>query len=106
MFWAPFGSNYKGDIEFKDGRIDAVKYADMLKSKIEQINNHFWHEKWILQQDNEPYHRAKLTMNWFNKIKFEVLAWQPCSPDLKSIENVWGLLLRKIYCGGRHFYSI
>ena len=41
MFWAPFGWNYKSDIEFIDGRIDAVKYADMLKSKIEQINNHF-----------------------------------------------------------------
>ena len=41
MFWAPFGWNYKGDIEFIDGRIDAVKYVDMLKSKIEQINNHF-----------------------------------------------------------------
>ena len=106
MFWAPFGWNYKGDIEFIDGRIDAVKYVDMLKNKIEQINNHVWHEKWIFQHDNEPYHRAKLTMNWFNNIKFEVLAWQPCSPDLKPIENVWGLLLRKTYCGGRQFYSI
>jgi hypothetical protein len=34
MFWAPFGWNYKGDIEFIDGRIDAVKYVDMLKIKL------------------------------------------------------------------------
>ena len=40
MFWAPFGWNYKGDIEFIHGRIDAVKNVDLLKSNIEQINNH------------------------------------------------------------------
>ena len=41
MFWAPLGWNYKGNFEFIDCRIDAVKYVDMLKSKIEQTNNHF-----------------------------------------------------------------
>ena len=60
----------------------------MLKNKIKDISNHFGPEKWIFQEDNAPCHKAKLTMNWFNKKKVEVLAWSPCSPDLNPIENV------------------
>lgn len=34
------------------------------------------------------------------------LPWPPLSPDLNPIENLWGLLCRDVYAGGRQFSSI
>ena len=35
-----------------------------------------------------------------------VLDWPACSLDLNLIENLWGIIYRKVYAEGKHFGSI
>ncbi len=47
----------------------------------------------IFQQDLAP---AKSTKSWLNDHGVGVLDWPANSPDLKLIENLWGIVKRKM----------
>ncbi len=50
----------------------------------------------IFQQDLAPAHTAKCTKSWFNDHGVTVLDWPANSPDLYPIENLWGIVKRKM----------
>ncbi len=50
----------------------------------------------IFQQDLAPAHTAKGTKSWFNDHGVTVLDWPANSPDLIPIENIWGIVKRKM----------
>ncbi len=50
----------------------------------------------LFQQDLTPAHSAKITSNWFADHGITVLDWPANSPDLNPIENLWGIVKRKM----------
>ncbi len=50
----------------------------------------------ISQQDLAPTHTAKSTKSWLNDHGVGVLDWPANSPDLNPIENLWGIVKRKM----------
>ncbi len=50
----------------------------------------------IFQQNFEPAHTAKSTKSWLNDHGVGVLDWPANSPDLYPIENIWGIVKRKM----------
>ncbi len=51
---------------------------------------------YIFQQDLAPAHTAKGTKRWFNDLGVTVLDWPANSPDLNPIDNLWGIVKRKM----------
>ncbi len=50
----------------------------------------------IFQQDLATAHTAKVTKSWSNDHGVTVLDWPANSPDLNPIENLWGIVKRKM----------
>ena len=63
-------------------------------------------EEWIFQQDNAAIHNASITKKYLLEQKIRLLDHPACSPDLNPIENLWGLIVAKVYEGGRQHSAI
>ncbi len=72
-------------------------YQDILEhfvlSSADQL---FKDADFIFQKDLSPAHTAKSTKSWLNDHGVGVLDWPANSPDLNPIENLWGIVKRKI----------
>ncbi|KAA8490539.1 Transposable element Tc3 transposase [Porphyridium purpureum] len=58
------------------------------------------------QQNNAPVHKSCLVKNFMNNENVELLDWPAYSPDFNIIENLWGILARKVYEGARQYQTV
>ena len=106
MVWAGIGYFCKTNIKFIDGRMNSVRYINLIK---EEINNHaerISEPDYIFQQDNKPVHTSRLVQSYFNENNIYILPCPAHSPDLNIIENCWPELVYGRYANGKQYQHV
>ncbi len=97
MIWGAMSFAGVGPLCFLKTNVTAPVYQDILEhfmlSSADQI---FKDADFIFQQDLAPAHTAERTKTWLNDHGVGVLDWPANSPDLNPIENLWGIVKRKM----------
>ena len=105
MIWAAFCKQGKSSLCFINIRMKSDSYCKVLEEHLLPYVSGTLHGNFIFQQDNAPCHRARSTMKWLEEHAISTMEWPALSPDLNPIENLWGILVQRVYLGGRQFSS-
>ena len=97
LIWGAMSSAGVGPLCFIKSRVNAAVYQDILEHfMLPSADKLYGDADFIFQQDLAPAHTAKSTKTWFNDHGITVLDWPANSPDLNPIENLWGIVKRKM----------
>ncbi len=80
-----------GSLHVLEGTINAERYIKYLQQHMLPSR------RCVFQQDNAKPHTAAITTAWLCSRRVQVLNWPACSPDVSPIENIWGIMKRKIH---------
>uniref|UniRef100_A0A9J7XU79 Tc1-like transposase DDE domain-containing protein n=1 Tax=Cyprinus carpio carpio TaxID=630221 RepID=A0A9J7XU79_CYPCA len=97
MVWGAMSSAGVGPLCFLRSKVNTAVYQEVLEHfMLPAADQLYGDADFIFQQDLAPAHSAKATSTWFKDHGIPVLNWPANSPDLNLIENLWGIVKRKM----------
>ncbi|KAK3574300.1 hypothetical protein QTP86_004352 [Hemibagrus guttatus] len=97
MIWGAMSSAGVGPLCFLKTKVTTPVYQEILEHfMLPSADQLFEDADFIFQQDLAPAHTVKSTKSWLNDHGVGVLDWPANSPDLNPIENLWGIVKRKM----------
>ncbi|KAF0748124.1 hypothetical protein AaE_007457 [Aphanomyces astaci] len=106
MVWAGFSSDGATELAFLEGNQNSCKYIWTLQDYLFPFAHQIYKGDFTFMQDGASIHRSKETMEFLTSQNVNMFEHPALSPDLNPIENLWGILVRGIYAGGKQYHSV
>ena len=97
MVWGAFSSRGKSNLSITKSKIDSMAYQTILN---QNFLPHYEQNDFLLA-DNAPVHVSASTSKWMTDKNVQKISWPSYSPDLNPMENLWGIMSRRIYGNGQ-----
>lgn len=87
-----------GPLVLIDGNLSASTYSLIIERELLPyvLNGPFKDGCFVYQHDRSPIHTARSVKSLLEGLAVRTLEWPPVGADLNPIENVWGLVKRRL----------
>ncbi|KAH8024495.1 hypothetical protein HPB51_025122 [Rhipicephalus microplus] len=99
--WAAMTREGLGPLVLNDGNLSASTYSLIIEIELLPyvLNVPFNDGCFVYQHDRNPIRTARSVISLLEGLAVRSLEWPPVGADVNSIENVWGLVKRRLAAG-------